>query len=86
MEQILLKIMLGHLENNEVIHDNQHGYSRSKLCLTNAVAFYDRVTVLVEKGSANDIIHLNLCKAFDTISHDIIVSKLEKHGFDGLSI
>ena len=82
VEQRLMETVLRHTEKKEVINDSQHGFTRGKSRLTNLVAFYNGITVLVDKGRVTAVFCLELCKTFDTVMHNIFASRLEKHGFD----
>jgi len=81
-EHMLLETMLRHMDNKEVTGDSQHGFTKGKSFLTKTVSFNDAVTALVDKGWASDIVYLDLCKAFNTVPYDVLVSKLEGHRFD----
>ncbi|GAB0208584.1 mitochondrial enolase superfamily member 1 [Grus japonensis] len=46
------------------------------------IAFYDDMTGWVDEGRAVDVVYLDFSKAFDKVSHNILVSKLRKCGLD----
>ena len=72
-EWILLEEMLGHMQDVEVIWENQHSFTKSRSCLMHLVAFCDGVTALVDKGRASDVVYLDLSKS--RVLHHILISK-----------
>ena len=72
--------------DNQGIRPSQHGFMKGKSCLTNLISFYDQVTCLVDEGKTVDIVYLHFSKAFDTISHSILLKKLACQGLDGYTL
>jgi len=52
------------------------------LILTSLIAFYDGMTGWVDEGRAVDVVYLHFSKAFDTVSHNILLGQLRNCGLD----
>jgi len=82
MEQLILEVIIKQVEEKKVIRSSQHGFTKGKSYLTNLIAFYYGVTGWVDEGRAVVVVYLDFSKAFDTVSHNILLGKLRKCGLD----
>ena len=82
MEQFIWGEITLHVHGTQGIRPSQHGFMKGRSCLSNLISSYDCVTRLVDKGKAVDVIYLDFSKAFDMLSHSILLGKLAAHGLD----
>lgn len=66
-ELIFLETMLRHREDREVIRESENGFTNSKSCLTNLVAFCDQLKSSMDNRKAAPVIYPELCKTFNEV-------------------
>ena len=81
LERIIRKHILVYLTTNTLVSKNQHGFLPGRSTLTNFLCFFDHVTATMDAGAIMDAVYLDIAKAFDTIPHDKLLSRLNHLGF-----
>lgn len=65
--------------SNTLINE-QHGFRREKLINTYLLVYYSILIQAVSSGKQVDVVYTDLKKAFDTVDHKILISKLRNIG------
>jgi hypothetical protein len=78
-ERILCFRLRNHITS--FMSDAQHGFLRGRSTVTNLLEFTDRVINVLDSGGRVDAVYTDFSKAFDTVSHTVLLEKLPIFGF-----
>ena len=82
-EKIVRSELMSRCEH--IINTNQHGFLPQKSCTTQLVQFSDNIARSLNNNSHIDVVYFDFAKAFDSVSHDILLHKLKYiYHIDGL--
>lgn len=79
-EKIINKYLLSKLAHK--LTKNQHGFVRNKSTNTNLVEYVDCISSALDDGHEVHTIYTDFSKAFDSVDHNILLSKLSTLGID----
>lgn len=79
-ERVVRKKLVDHLESNNLLTKQQHGFRKGHSCLTQLLHHIDEVIENFMNGSDTDCIYLDYAKAFDKVDHGLLIEKLLKYG------
>ena len=86
MERILANYIMLYLGENELISPNQFGFRSGRGTEDQLLGVYGRVCEWVDAGESVDVVFLDYSKAFDRVSHSLLIEKLYLLGFNETTV
>ena len=86
LEQAVKHQLVTHLINGKLLSPNQFAYIKVKSTQTALHNIIDSWLSNIEKGDITGACFLDLTKCFDSVSHDILLNKLENYGINNTEL
>ena len=85
-EKVAFKQVYDYFNKNNLLYKSQYGFRKKHSTELAGLEFNDKIVNYLENGQLPLAVFLDLSKAFDTIDHDILISKLHFYGITGNSL
>ena len=86
LEKVVYKRLYSFLTHNKILYDRQYGFRPARSTIDAITEFTTDVLPCLDKKEKCISVYLDLSKAFDTINHNIMLSKLEYYGIRGKAL
>ena len=74
---------MDHLEENDIVTREQHGFVSGRSCITHLLEVMDSWTEVVDEGGSVDVICTDFQKAFDSVPLRRLMRKVSACGIRG---
>ena len=78
-EKIVVKDIMQYLEQNQILYIKQHGFRSNRSCETQLLNLVHELSEKLDAGNQVDMVFLDFAKAFDTVPHQRLISKLKHY-------
>ena len=79
----MYKRLYNHLSENQILYSKQFGFQRGHSTEHAIMQLIDQIISSFEKNYFTLGVFIDLSKAFDTVDHDVLITKLENYGVNG---
>ena len=86
MERVVYNRLLSFLDTHSVLSNSQFGFRKKHSCELALISATEFIRHSLDMGSHVVAVYLDLKKAFDVVSHSLLLQKLEHYGVRGIPL
>ena len=83
-EKVLHKRLSKYLDKFNILYEFQFGFRKGHSTTQALIEITDKIKKGIDNGNSTCGIFIDLCKAFDTVNHDILLNKMHHCGIRGI--